>query len=269
MNTSRPDDGATGSEVLSRGRLIINADDWGRDEETTRATLACIMRGSVSAASAMVFMEDSERAAELAARHEIDAGLHLNFTSAFTASGVPRRLAEHQERLARYLRPSRFASAVFNPLLSGSFEYVVGVQLEEYRRLYGRDAVRIDGHHHMHLCANVLLQKLLPAGVLARRSFSFQAGEKSFVNRWYRKAINSRLQRRCRTVDALYNLMPVESGRLERIFMQARHSVVELETHPINHEEYQFLMNGAIFRAARELTIERGFAAAFSGERAK
>src|ERR1700758_5164513 len=52
------------SEAPCSGILIINADDWGRDHETTQRILECTLRGTVSSASAMVFMEDSERAAE-------------------------------------------------------------------------------------------------------------------------------------------------------------------------------------------------------------
>ena len=45
---------------------------------------------------------------------------------------------------------------VYHPGLASSFEYVVKAQLEEYERLYGAPANRVDGHHHMHLCANVV-----------------------------------------------------------------------------------------------------------------
>ncbi len=44
------------------GVLIVNADDWGRDRETTDHTLECVVGGAVSSVSAMVFMEDSTRA---------------------------------------------------------------------------------------------------------------------------------------------------------------------------------------------------------------
>src|SRR5204863_4002166 len=67
----------------SPGRLIVNADDWGRDTHTTACILDCITRGTVTAVSAMVFMEDSERAAAEARQHSVDAGLHLNFTTPF------------------------------------------------------------------------------------------------------------------------------------------------------------------------------------------
>ena len=107
--------------------------------------------------SAMVFMEDSERGAALAGEQGIDAGLHLNFTTPFSACGVPSTLGDHQRRLARYLRRHRFAPTVFHPGLTRSFEYVVSAQLDEFRRLYGAEPDRIDGHHHMHLCANVLV----------------------------------------------------------------------------------------------------------------
>jgi len=49
----------------SRGLLVINADDWGRDRTTTDKILECTNVGTVSSVSAMVFMEDSERAAAL------------------------------------------------------------------------------------------------------------------------------------------------------------------------------------------------------------
>src|SRR5713226_8748086 len=51
------------SKATQAGILIINADDWGQDHETTERISDCIVCRSVSSASAMVFMEDSERAA--------------------------------------------------------------------------------------------------------------------------------------------------------------------------------------------------------------
>src|ERR1700674_3520796 len=69
-----------GNETSPAGLLIINADDWGRDYETTARTLECALRGTISSVSAMVFMQGSEQAAAIALERGIDAGLHLNFT---------------------------------------------------------------------------------------------------------------------------------------------------------------------------------------------
>ena len=57
-------------EVASRAGLVINADDWGRDRETTERIRECAARGTVSSVSAMVFMEDSERGAAVALEAE-------------------------------------------------------------------------------------------------------------------------------------------------------------------------------------------------------
>ena len=231
------------------GALIINADDWGRDRETTDRTLECVMRSSVSSVSAMVFMDDSSRAADLARQHSVDAGLHLNFSSPFEASHCPPRLREHQRKVSSYLLRHRLAQVVFHPGLRGSFGYVVRQQIDEYRRLYGAEPARFDGHHHMHLCANVVFDHLIPAGAIVRRNFSFQAGEKSTANRRYRRWLDGRLARRFRLTDFLFNLQPMEDvTRLDRIFALARGSVVELETHPTIPAEYSFLTNGELLR---------------------
>jgi YdjC-like protein len=205
--------------------------------------------------SAMVFMEDSERAAAMAREGAIDAGLHLNFTTPFSGSWVPRRLAERQAQLGRYLGRQRFAQVAFHPGLAGSFEYVVKAQVEEFARLYGAAPDRLDGHHHMHLCANVILPKLLPAGTLVRRNFSFDAGEKPAINRLYRRVVDGLLQRRHDLMDFFFTLGPLEPVRLARIFERARRAAVEVETHPVEPLEYRFLMGDALFRGARDVRL--------------
>ena len=240
--------------------MIVNADDWGREPRTTNMILDCVLRGSVSSVSAMVFMEDSERAAALATERGITSGLHLNFTTAFSAPGCPTRLMERQHEVARYLLRHRLAPVVFHPGLARSFEYVVAAQLDEFHRLYGAQPDRLDGHHHMHLCANVLLQGLMPPGTLVRRNFSFQSGEKSVWNRVYRRCVDRMLERRHRVVDFFFSLAPLEpSGRLQRVFSLARNFAVELETHPANSDEYRFLAGGEIFRRMGDVRIMSAF----------
>jgi len=237
------------------GWLVVNADDWGRDQRTTDITLRCVLRGGVSSVSAMVFMEDAERAAALARERGVDAGLHLNFTSAFTARGCSPELVRRQQQLIRCLRRHRFAQVLFHPGLMRAFEYVTAAQIDEFRRLYGSDPYRVDGHHHMHLSANVLVQRLLPPGALVRRSFSFRPGEKSVWNRIYRAGIDRVVVRRYRTADFLFNLQPIVPERLERIFALARRSVVELEAHPVEADEYRYLAGGELFRRLGDTQI--------------
>src|SRR6266567_1309174 len=244
------------------GLLILNADDWGRDHQTTQRIFECRNCGTISSVSAMMFLEDSERAAELAKESGIDAGLHLNFTLPFSKAACPSQLRERQQKLVSFLSLHSLARIVFHPGLVSSFDYVVKAQLEEFCRLYGAPPERIDGHHHTHLCANVLFGELLPAGTIVRRNFSFQSGEKSFVNRLYRKALDHRLAKRHRIVDYLFSLLPLEPrGRLERMRSLARHLVVEVETHPVNPDEYVFLTGEAALQWAGDVPIARSFAA--------
>jgi predicted glycoside hydrolase/deacetylase ChbG (UPF0249 family) len=233
----------------TKGLLIVNADDWGRDTANTDRTLECVQRGAVSAVSAMVFMEDTERAAAIAREQGIDAGLHLNLTSPFTGKNCPAKLQDQQQRLARYLRGLKFAPIVYHPGLSSAFKSVVTAQLEEFQRIFGAAPARIDGHHHMHLASNVLFQDLLPEGTLVRRNFTFKPGEKSLANRAYRKFVDSRLARSHRMVEFFYSLPPMDvPGRLENICFVARNHFVELETHPVNPAEHAFLAGGEIFK---------------------
>jgi hypothetical protein len=240
--------------------VIINADDWGRDREVTDRSLECLQQEVISSVSAMVFMEDSERAAQLAAEHNVDAGLHLNLTTTFSGTNCSARLKDHQEKITRFLRASRLCPAIYHPGLAGSFEYVVKAQLEEHERLYGMLPGRVDGHHHMHLCANVQVQKLLPAGTIARRNFSFAPGEKGAVNRLYRRWRDRGLARRHRMTDFFFSLPPMDTpGRLEGICDLAARASVEVETHPVNREEYRFLMDGELMRRCGAVTIARGY----------
>jgi predicted glycoside hydrolase/deacetylase ChbG (UPF0249 family) len=207
----------------------------------------------------MVFMEDSERAAEIARDHGIDAGLHLNFTLSLSASGVSSQLLQHQNRLSQYLLRHRFSRIVFHPGLISSFEYVVAAQCEEFTRLYGQEPGRLDGHHHMHLCANVLLGELLPSGTIVRRNFSFQPGEKSIANRCYRQATDRILSRRHRLTDHFFSIEPLETSRLQRIANLSKLYVVEMETHPQEESEYAFLTSGGIRNLAGNCAVASQF----------
>ncbi len=257
-STNRPDPESGGAPQA--GVLIVNADDWGQVYKTTERIRECVLRRTVSSVSAMVFMEDSERAAAVAQENGIDAGLHLNFTTPFSAPNCPAHVAERQRQIAAYLSRHRFARAVYHPGLARAFEYVFAAQMDQFRRLYQRTPNRRDGHHHMHLCANVLFGNLLPPGTIVRRNFSFQRREKSQANRFYRRIVDRFLSRRHRVVDFFFALAPLEpAARVQRIFSLARQSVVELETHPVEPEEYRFLTSEEVFTQIGNLQIAPRF----------
>jgi predicted glycoside hydrolase/deacetylase ChbG (UPF0249 family) len=224
--------------------LIINADDWGRSRAETDAALECYRNGRITSVSAMVFMKDSERAAELAKENDLDAGLHLNFAEKFTGSRVPTTLREYHDRIVRFLMRNRYSQLLYNPFLRKEFSYSCEAQAEEFARLFGKAPSHIDGHHHMHLCANLLLSKLIPVGMKMRRNFSFWPGEKSLLNRTYRGLVDRWLARRYRLSDYFFDLTQcIEKTKLDRVAALAKSSNVELMTHPILEPEAKYLMS--------------------------
>ena len=262
MADSDPENG----NLRGTGILIINADDWGRNRETTDRIYDCVRRKTVSSVSAMVFMEDSERGAAQALEHNVDAGLHLNFTTPFSAPSVSERLTKHQQRVTAYLKRWRLNQAIFHPGLTSSFRYVAEAQLDEYARLFGAPPARLDGHHHMHLCANALFGGLMPAGTIVRRNFSFRTGEKGFVNRRYRRFVDRTLARRHRLTDFFFALAPLEPfDRLTEILSLSRRFVVEVVTHPVAQEEYRFLTGGGFLQLVSDFPLADCYAAGPNG----
>jgi predicted glycoside hydrolase/deacetylase ChbG (UPF0249 family) len=224
--------------------IIVNADDFGRSRSETDAALSCYKEGRITSASAMVFMEDSCRAAECARATGIDVGLHVNLSQPFTGQVKVRRLQECHDRVAQFLTGNRYSLLVYHPALRAQFQYVYDAQLEEFTRLYGRHPSHIDGHLHEHLSTNMLLDKIIPAGEKVRRSFSFWPGEKGVVNRAYRGLIDRSLARRYRVTDFFFSLQRcLQNDGLPRVFELSKVAIVELMTHPADPAEYVYLMS--------------------------
>jgi predicted glycoside hydrolase/deacetylase ChbG (UPF0249 family) len=223
--------------------LIINADDWGGNRTSTDNSLICFNKGRITSASAMVFMEDSQRAAELALEVGVDTGLHLNFTHELDGDLKSSKIKECQQRIALFLKRNKYCSLFYNPFLKNDFDYTYRSQYEEYLRLYNKTPTHINGHHHMHLCMNVLAGRLIPGGSKVRRSFTFSSGEKNFLNRSYRKVVDSILMRRYTCTDFFFSISPLQNAaRLRDIVNLAKFRNVELMVHPERLKEFDFLM---------------------------
>jgi Uncharacterized protein conserved in bacteria len=224
--------------------LIINADDFGSSAGATDVALRCYQRGRITSVSAMVFMADSERAAEVAKENRLDVGLHLNFDEAFTGKDYPSRLSECHRSTMRYLRANKYAELVYNPFLREKFAYSYEAQANGFVRLFGKPPSHIDGHHHRHLCANILLSNVIPRGTKMRRNFSFWPGEKSLLNRAYRALVDRWLSRRYQLPDYFFDLsQSIREKKLDRLVTLARSSKVELMTHPAIQMEEAYLMS--------------------------
>ena len=224
--------------------LIINADDWAKNRASTDNSLSCFKAGRITSASAMVFMKDSERSAGFALETGIDVGLHINYTLPFDGSVQSDALSEYHSRISRFLLSSKYNILFYHPLLRNEFDYVYRSQYEEFLRLYNKTPGHINGHHHMHLCANVLFGKIIPTGAKVRRNFTFSSGEKDIINRYYRKIIDKSIRKKYKCTDFFFSISPLRpKERILRILEIAKTSTVELMVHPECVEEYDFLMS--------------------------
>jgi predicted glycoside hydrolase/deacetylase ChbG (UPF0249 family) len=222
--------------------LIVNADDLGKDEFTTSSILKCHLGGRISSASGMVFMRDSEKAADMALQAGLDVGLHLNLTQALTGLRNKPLLESFHGAIAGFLtRMKRWPP--YHPLLRRQFEYVFHAQWEEFQRLYGEQPSHVDGHQHMHLCANMVIDRVIPRICAVRRSFHFFNGEKSAANRLYRRFLNQWVSRNFISTDYFFDIEPMVDDRLLRIVALSRISTVELMVHPERMPHLDYLLS--------------------------
>lgn len=228
--------------------LIVSADDYGCDEKTTDRILTSYTRKRIHCASAMTFMADSERAADLAKENKLPVGLHLNLDDEITGSQLPGKLREYHCIIAAYLNARKWNKLIYNPFLRNSFDYVFQAQWNEFCRLYEEEPKRLDGHHHMHLCLNMLLSGKIPKGIRIRRNLTFYSGEKNLINRLYRALVDWWLQRNFICTDAFFSMTPILKQGLyiqEKFrwpIMLSASSTVEILFHPGIENEYIFLM---------------------------
>lgn len=236
--------------------LIVNADDFGRTESITDNIVRCFEDGRITSTSAMVFMLDSERAAHLALERNLEVGLHLNFDDPFTSPAQPPAVKECHERTSAFLRKSKYAQVLYNPMLHKPFEYLYQVQYQEFVRLYHRPPTHINGHHHMHLCGNVLFGNIIRRGLRVRRSFTFSKGERHLINRLYRKIVDTIVMRRFISSDMFFAAAASEPfSVLKGNVWLARSQNVELMVHVSSPQEVEFVMQPEFQEIVRSVPL--------------
>ena len=201
-------------------------------------------------------MEDSERSIIMAKECGIDLGLHVNFTERYTANSIPRKFLESQERLIKFLTASKYSFLLYNPFLKNHFRNVFESQYGEFIRAFGQPPSHIDGHQHMHLASNLLIDQIFPQGAKIRRNFSFHAGEKSFMNRSYRRAVDWWVSRNFLITDYFFALSQhMTITRLQKLIILAKIHDVELMTHPEIPDEFNFIMSDDYSHAVSQIKL--------------
>jgi len=233
-----------------RGLLIINADDFGGNRLATDRIAECFAAGSVTSTSAMVYMSDSERAAEIGRSRELPVGLHLNVTQEFEDPATPLPVRERQARIARYFAGRRLRRVTFNPVMSARARRCIEDQLERFQQLFGCEPSHIDGHNHAHLSPSVLLA--LPKGMRVRTGLSGGRDDRGALLRRSRHALIARRQATTDCFFAIDQLGNSPTGEaIEDLLGIADRASVEIMVHPDRDDDYAILMSEAWRRALK------------------
>jgi predicted glycoside hydrolase/deacetylase ChbG (UPF0249 family) len=211
-------------------RTVVNADDWGADAESTNAISRCFESGAISRTSGMVYMADSERAADIALREELPVGLHVNLTTPFDGRGISSAVRTRHERVTRAFRRSRLRGTrwhfhrrrwLTDPDLLQAVRICIEDQIAGFRELYGRKPSHFDGHHDVHRCPTVLHSGGIPAGAQIRRYQGRVRLRHGLPSYW--------------TTDAFFSIRdfaPWGNTRLNERIDRARWRSLEISCHP-------------------------------------
>ena len=245
------------------GFLVVNADDWGGSEATTEAILHTFEAGRVTSASAMVYMPDSDRAAEVAKRAGLPVGLHLNLTEPFSDPSTPAPVRDRQRRVAERLAgtgpdghpaTARLRKWVYDPRIRAEVDRAIADQRGRFEALYGRPPTHFDGHNYVDLCPNVFLSRAIPAGSAMRSSLGRFPIERSpmALLRSARQALRSRRLRSTRYVLHIAELRLPANGPPDPRLRLAEEGPLEVISHPDDARELAILTSGAWGRVLAE-----------------
>ncbi len=134
-------------------RIILNADDFGQDDETVKATIECFQRGALTSATIMPKMPATPLAIEFARKHpEHSFGVHLTFVT----NGIEAPLSDPSSIPALVdgnglFLPSQKVRllALRNKLPVDQIEKELAAQIG-FVRDQGISVSHIDSHGHLH-----------------------------------------------------------------------------------------------------------------------
>jgi predicted glycoside hydrolase/deacetylase ChbG (UPF0249 family) len=225
--------------------LVVNADDLGHDRATSDAICEAFARGAITSATAMVYMEDSDRGFGLAAEAGLPIGLHLNLMEPYSGSGVAEPDRAEQAWAVERFQASFAGRWAPGPRLMRAARRSVRLQLAEFERLCGGPPTHVDGHQHGHLSTPALWELDQRGGMTVRSSFTFRPGEKPRHKLALRALLNRGIAARFASTQRFHSirdLHPAFGGKgIDQVVAEARDLDVEVMVHPGLADELEVL----------------------------
>ena len=236
--------------------LIVNADDFGWNANATDRTVECFQAAQITSATALVYMQDSPRAAELALGEGIPTGLHLNLTDPFAIPSAPERQRDRHLVACRYFSDGnlRRRSWIYDPRIRAEVEGTIEDQLERFRQLYGREPTHVDGHNHVQVCPNVARSKALRGFKMRNALWAWPTKRTAMgVARTVRRLLTASGHLTSRYFIDIAELQRAGGEELRRQLSQSLTTSVEVMAHPGFDHELEALRSSAWKQAIDDL----------------
>jgi chitin disaccharide deacetylase len=215
-------------------KLLINADDFGWDQETATATIALFEKGALTSATLMTGMPASALAMEYARdnRNRFSFGLHFNLVDGHAPMGsLSASLVDANGgfRASRVQRMRALLRLLDRRALADEFECQLRALLD-----YGVNVTHIDSHGHLHKFPHVI-QSIAPVmrqyGVrrvrLPQTLYFRKKIPRALINRYCRSAFDGYA-----TTDNFCAIDEHREGWFERLLAVLPGGVTELAVHP-------------------------------------
>jgi predicted glycoside hydrolase/deacetylase ChbG (UPF0249 family) len=131
-------------------RIILNADDFGFDDDTVRATIECFESGALTSATIMPKMPATAAAIDYARAHpQFSFGIHLTFVDEWPMS-QPRDIPDLVDAQGRFLQSNLTrVKALRGRIDPAQIERELTAQLG-FMRDTGLPISHVDSHGHLH-----------------------------------------------------------------------------------------------------------------------
>lgn len=183
---------------MNKARFIINADDFGQNNEVNEAIIKCFNGGLLASASVLANGSAFDTAMEFAKAHKnFSIGIHLNLTGGKPVTKNPEEISSLVKN-GEFLSSEEFRRKYFRFGVSGRQIYK---ELENQILKFlghGLKPSHIDSHHHIHTLPTVamIVSKLgKKYGILKIRPSSNCLTAKISLKPVYKKMINNYFSR--------------------------------------------------------------------------
>ena len=233
-------------------KIIVNADDYGRNKETTDAIIECFLQNKITSTTLMVVHEDCFRAADIAKDKGFPVGLHLCLDE-----GIP---LSNPLAVSSLLDKNGYLNVDLKRLYLGKIRanelYIeIEKQFEKFAEL-GLIITHLDSHHHLHchplvLWALTQLKKKLsfPLKIRSIRNFECAGGLKEYgwLKLAYKNMVHIMQKKLFVTTDYFSSIVKYSDKSILGIedFLNSfaeKKTSIEIMCHPGEPEEHSHLM---------------------------